>query len=101
MKPEDSAAAILNHYFAHMARLVGMRWDASNRADIERAAQLLAMASAEDDAGDTIPAYVEPAPRVTQVFDREEINDPEFIAWRAERRAVVRMMDRNYKEGAR
>ncbi len=44
----NDAAAILNHYFAALAKQSGMRWTAANAADIQRAAELLGTAALDE-----------------------------------------------------
>lgn len=97
MAPYDEAAAILNHYFAQLARASGLRWSERNQADIGRAAELLAQADPLP--GDDIPPYQPPirAVRVTQVLAQ---SDPAFDRWRSERNrndeeATNRMLKRN------
>ena len=102
MTPHDEAAAILNHYFAQLARAAGLRWSDRNQADIERATQLLCQAEAP--AGDEIPPYRPVvSERQTLVLDRDELasgdyGDPQFKRWRREKqeqeRATQRMLER-------
>ena len=87
--PQDESAAILNHYFAQLARASGLRWSPRNAADIERAVALMG----QDEAPlDEVPPYV-PAvrsDRVTQVLERDpsgDYGDANFRNWR-QRRAV-------------
>lgn len=54
MTPQEQASAILNHYFEQLARRAGLRWTERNRANIDRATQLLAQDASDQDA-DTIP----------------------------------------------
>ena len=89
MSPSEEAAAILNHYLSQLARRSGLRWTESNRADIERAAQLLSPEAEEE--ADTIPPYQprqaqQLETRVTQVLERSPAEgDPRYVAWRNER----------------
>lgn len=91
-QPQEQAAAILNHYFEQLARRAGLRWTERNRADIDRAAQLLSQDASDQDA-DTIPPYqpqqYQLETRVTQVLDQERNaaeDDPHYVAWRDQRR---------------
>lgn len=103
--PQEQAAAILNHYFEQLARRAGLRWTERNRADIDRAAQLLAQ-DADDQDADCIPPYqpqqqYQLESRVTQVLERERTpaeGDQRYVAWRDQRRReseqARRMLDR-------
>lgn len=86
----NTAAAILNHYFAQLARAAGLRWSERNAADIERAVSLM---SSADEALDEVPPYQPPtrevpirSERVTQVLDRNDFGDANFGQWRRDRR---------------
>lgn len=108
MTPQQEAAAILNHYMAQLAQRCDAAWTDRNRADIERAALLLAQSGEEP--ADEIPPYRAAAPRqldtrVTQVLEREpqpQDADPRYRQWqerRQERAAVGRMIERNNGRG--
>lgn len=86
MNAQQEAAAILNWYFAQLARASGLRWSARNAADIGRAVELLGQAEAAP--LDEVPPY-QPvrSDRVTQVLEREDYGDPQFGRFR-QRRAV-------------
>ena len=72
----NQAAAILNHYFAALARQSGMRWTAANRAEIEHAVELMEAGQLDEVptlASLTAAAHVEDAPqpgRETVSFER-------------------------------
>ena len=86
MTQQEQAAAILNHYFEQLARRAGLRWTERNRADIDRAAQLLSVDASDQDA-DCIPPYQpQEQERVTIAFERNPADDdPNFRRWRQER----------------
>jgi hypothetical protein len=87
MNSIDEAGAILNHYFAQLARANGLKWSEQNAQDIQRAADLLATDA--EPALDEIPPY-RPAPpqvesRVTRQLDWEEQQLRDFAIWRKQR----------------
>jgi hypothetical protein len=83
----ETAERILVYYFAVIARKAGLRWSTTNTTEIRQAFKALAGAEPAD-AGDTIPPFLPAVPaapeqeRVTVELER----DPQFDAWRAERR---------------
>jgi hypothetical protein len=88
MNSIDEASAILNHYFAQLARANGLKWSERNAQDIQHAADLLA--TDDESALDEIPPFRPALPpqldtRVTQVLTQEEQQLRDFEIWKKQR----------------